>query len=67
MLSQDVHNFCDVNKIFMVIDISSQQLISQVQLQNMETGLSESGRGASSCFILSPEILGHNEKLLDKE
>lgn len=67
MLSQDVHNFCGVNKIFMVTVICSQQLISEVQLHNMDTGLSESGIGASSCVILFPEILGHNKKLLDKQ
>lgn len=67
VLSQDVHNFCSVNKIFMVTVSCSQQLISQVQLQNMNTGLSESGRGVSSCVFIFPEILGHNEKLLDKQ
>lgn len=67
MFFQDVHNFCGVNKIFMITVICSQQLVSQVQLPNMDTGLSEAGRGASSCVILFPEILGHNEKLFDKQ
>lgn len=67
MLSQDVHSFCGVKKIFMVTVICSQELISQVQLLNRDTRLGDSGKGASSCVIFFSEILGQNKRLLDKQ